>query len=223
MKRLERGEASRRVRAHLEAGARLRRRVAEETSGALLDSAEMVTAALRAGGKVMLCGNGGSAADAQHIAAEFTNRLRAGMERQALAALALTTDTSFLTSHANDVGFATVFRRQVEALGRRGDVLIVISTSGHSENLIRAVEACPARGIETVGFLGGDGGRLHSAVDLPLVVPSEDGQLVQETHIALGHLLCDLVEYTLFPEQRHSAQRRRHPGPRADSKPVREK
>jgi len=205
MKTLPRAAAARRVQEHLLAGAHLRRLVAEETTGALLDAVELVAGALRTGGKVMLCGNGGSAADAQHVAAEFTNRLRPGTERPALAALALTADTAFLTSHANDFGFATVFRRQVEALGRRGDVLVAISTTGRSENLLQAVAVCPARGIETIGLLGGDGGPLGAAVDLPVIVPCADGPLVQEVHASLGHLLCDLVEQTLFAGRRAPA------------------
>ena len=147
----------------------------------------------------MLCGNGGSAADSQHIAAEFTNRLRPDLQRAALPALsALTTDTSFLTSHANDFCFENVFQRQIEALGRPGDVLVAISSSGNSENVIRAARACRARGITTIGLLGRRGGHLGSLVDVPIIVPSDNTQHVQETHIALGHIIAELVERALF-------------------------
>jgi D-sedoheptulose 7-phosphate isomerase len=160
----------------------------------------MVTEALRTGCKVMLCGNGGSAADSQHIAAEFTNRLRPDLQRPAMAALALTTDTSFLTSNANDYGFEHVFERQVEGLGREGDVLIGISTSGNSRNVIRAVQVCRNRRIATIGLLGGSGGQLRPLVDLAVVVPSSSTQHIQEAHITIGHIVSELVEQRLFAD-----------------------
>lgn len=195
---MKRDDASR-VRAHLLTSADVKRDMAHSQGDAVAAAAELVAAALRTGNKVMLCGNGGSASDAQHIAAEFTNRLRAEVQRPALPALALTTDTSFLTSHANDYGFETVFQRQIEALGRAGDVLVAISTTGNSENVIRAVQACRASAVRTVGLLGAGGGRLRSLVDLAIVVPSDLTQHIQETHIAVGHILCELVEDALFP------------------------
>lgn len=191
-------EARCRARTHLLASADVKRRVAEDCLGGIVVAAEIVAAALSSGGKLMLCGNGGSAADSQHIAAEFTNRLTAEVRRPALAALALTTDTSFLTSHANDFAFESIFQRQIEALGRAGDVLVAISTSGSSENVVCAVRACRARGIRTIGLLGGTGGQLRSLVDVPLVVPSHNSQHIQEAHIAIGHVICDLVENALF-------------------------
>jgi D-sedoheptulose 7-phosphate isomerase len=194
-------DARERARAHLLASAEVKRRIAETCLDEIVAGAEMIAQSLQAGGKVMLCGNGGSAADSQHIAAEFTNRLRAELERPALAALALTTDTSFLTSNANDYGFEHVFGRQVEALGREGDVLIGISTSGNSENVMRAVKFCRGRSIKTIGLLGGNGGQLRELVDLAIVVPSTNTQRIQEGHITVGHILCDLVERAVFGDK----------------------
>ena len=197
---MDTADAESRTRAHLRASADVKLLLAERESGAIVAGARTIADALRRGGKLMLCGNGGSAADAQHIAAELTNRFRPDVERPAFAAMSLTTDTSFLTSHANDFAFETIFQRQVEALGRSGDVLIGISTSGGSENVIRAVRACRERGIKTIGLLGGNGGRLRALVDLPLVVPSHNTQYIQESHIAIGHILSDLVERALIGE-----------------------
>jgi D-sedoheptulose 7-phosphate isomerase len=146
----------------------------------------------------MLCGNGGSAADAQHIASEFTSRLRSSMERPGIPAVALTTDTSFLTARANDYSFDEVFERLVDALGRPGDVLIGISTSGGSRNVIRAVVRSKEKQILTIGMLGGTGGALAQLVHLPIVVPSDCTQFVQESHISIGHVLCQLVEEMLY-------------------------
>lgn len=191
-------EERERARAHLLASAETKQRMAETCLDAILQAAERITAALRAGGKLMLCGNGGSAADSQHIAAELTNRLSARFERPALPALALTTDTSFLTAHANDYGFETVFERQVAALGRAGDVLVAISTTGHSKNVVRAVQFCRQREIVTIALLGGDGGRLLGLADIAIVVPGTNTQHIQEGHITIGHIVCDLVERALF-------------------------
>ncbi|MGD2069792.1 MAG: SIS domain-containing protein [Gemmatimonadota bacterium] len=154
--------------------------------------ARLTTEALRGGGKLLFCGNGGSAADAQHLAAEYVVRFR--RDRPGLAALALTTDTSVLTAGANDFGFGEVFARQVQALGREGDVLFLHSTSGESENLLRAAEVARAAGIVTVGLLARGGGRLRERVDHALVVPTDVTAHAQELHLALGHLICDLVD-----------------------------
>lgn len=159
--------------------------------------AEALTGCLRQGGKVLLCGNGGSAADAQHLAAELVNRFL--RERPALPAIALTTDTSILTATANDRAFEEVFGRQVEALGRPGDVLWLLSTSGRSPNLHRAVRAARARRMSVLALLGGDGGGLPALCDLAVVVPSALSPRVQEVHILLGHILCEAVEGALFP------------------------
>lgn len=159
-------------------------------------AALMLIGAVRAGKKILFFGNGGSAADAQHLAAEFVNRYQ--MERPGLAAIALTTDTSILTSIANDTTFTEVFSRQIEALGQEGDVAVAITTSGRSPNVIRGVEAARQRGLRTIGLLGKDGGRVKSLVDLPIVVPSDSTSRIQEVHITIGHILCELVEQALY-------------------------
>lgn len=144
------------------------------------------------GYKILLCGNGGSAADAQHLAAELIGRFV--KERRSLAAVALTTDTSILTSIANDYSYDTVFERQVEGLGRAGDVLIGISTSGNSENVLRAMKKARDIGMHTIGLTGEDGGKLKSICDLTLIVPSRITARIQEMHILAGHIICELVE-----------------------------
>jgi len=161
----------------------------------LTTAAEAAARAVRGGNRILFCGNGGSAADAQHLAAELVGRLV--RDRRALPGLALTTDSSALTCIGNDFGFDEVFARQVEGLGRAGDVLIAISTSGNSRNVIRAVEVAKPLGIYTVGFLGRDGGKLAALVDLPIVVPSQETARIQEAHIFLGHVFCALVEQAL--------------------------
>jgi D-sedoheptulose 7-phosphate isomerase len=160
-------------------------------------AAEVVVESLREGGRVLLCGNGGSAADCQHIATELVCRLSKQRDRPAISALALTTDSSVLTAYSNDSGFEGVFARQVDAHGRKGDVLIAISTSGKSPNILRAVRAAKSRGLRTVGLIGA-GGPLVSEVDCAVVVPDTDTQHIQETLLPLEHLLCDLVETKLY-------------------------
>lgn len=187
------------IKNHLAASAAVKGRLSESNVlPVIIAAAWRVAAAVESGGKIMLCGNGGSAADSQHLAAEFTSRLRVSMERPAIAALALTTDTSFLTARANDYGFDEVFERLVHGLGRPGDVLIGISTSGGSRNVIRAVTAARSKEITTLGFLGGTGGELASLVDFPIIVPSDSTQHIQECHITIGHILCELVEEMLY-------------------------
>ncbi len=161
--------------------------------------AEKVALAFTADRKLLLCGNGGSAADAQHIAAEFVNRFT--LERPPLPAIALTTDTSIITSIGNDYSFEEVFSKQVKALGMEGDVLLAISTSGNSKNLLLAVKDAKRQGIHTVGLLGKDGGKLAGMVDMALVVKADNTARIQEAHILAGHILCHLVDYILF--QRH--------------------
>jgi D-sedoheptulose 7-phosphate isomerase len=165
---------------------------------AVAHAAEMIIAGARAGGKVLVFGNGGSAADAQHIAAELVNRLN--YDHPPIPAIALTTDTSILTSIGNDSSFDEVFERQVRALGRAGDVALAISTSGNSPNVLRAVEAARDIGITTIGLAGRDGGKLAALVDLALVVHVDSTQRIQETHITIAHILCELVEDALYPE-----------------------
>lgn len=154
--------------------------------------AAQVVDVLDGGGKLLFCGNGGSAADAQHLAAEYVVRFQ--KRRRSLPALALTTDTSILTAGANDFGFETIFSRQVEGLGRPGDLLFLHSTSGESENLIRAAEAAKSVGVHTVAFLARGGGRLAGLVDHALVIPTDSTARAQELHITLGHIICQMVE-----------------------------
>lgn len=158
----------------------------------LLSAAQTCSNSIKSGGKVFFIGNGGSAADAQHLAAELVGRLVC--ERRALPGLALTTDSSALTCIGNDYGFDHVFSRQVEGLGRAGDVLIAISTSGNSKNILRAVESCRMLNITTIGLLGCKGGQLAPMVDLPIVVPHTTTARIQEAHIFLGHQLCQMIE-----------------------------
>jgi D-sedoheptulose 7-phosphate isomerase len=186
-----------RVRALLEESARVKRALAAEQADAIARAAGILVACFRAGGKALLFGNGGSAADAQHIAAEWSGRL--SQDRAALPALALTTNASEITALGNDYGFERVFARLVEAHGRRGDVAISISTSGDSPNVLAAVDEARARGLHTVALTGRGGGRLAPRVDLAIVVPSQDTQRIQESHIAIGHVLALLVEEALFP------------------------
>lgn len=170
--------------------------LAAETGDSLAEAAAglaaMVLETFGAGGKLLFCGNGGSAADAQHLAAEYV--VRFSRHRRPLPAIALTTDTSILTAGGNDYGFETIFERQVRALGRPGDLLILHSTSGQSGNLVAAARAAREGGVKTVALLARGGGRLREEVDLPLVVRTEVTARAQELHIALGHIVCDLVE-----------------------------
>lgn len=154
---------------------------------------------LKKGGKMLLCGNGGSAADAQHIAAEMVVRLNTGNNRPAIPALALSVDTSVLTACGNDYRFEDIFSRQIEALGNRSDTLIAISTSGNSANIIEAVNMAHEKGLYVIGFLGGDGGKLKKLVDLSIIIPATHTARIQEAHITIAHIICDLVEMELFP------------------------
>ncbi|MBS1788618.1 MAG: D-sedoheptulose 7-phosphate isomerase [Acidobacteria bacterium] len=174
-----------------------KRRFFEHSAADVARAAEMIIAAMRAGGKLLIFGNGGSAADAQHIAAELAFKM--GRERQALPAIALTTDTSLLTAISNDRHFDYVFARQIQAIGRKGDVALAISTSGNSSNVLQAVEQARAMEISTIGLLGGAGGRMAELVDLPLIVPHHDTPRIQEVHIAIGHIICQLIEDELCP------------------------
>jgi D-sedoheptulose 7-phosphate isomerase len=153
---------------------------------------ETIIQTFKNGNKVLLCGNGGSAADSQHIAAEFVGRFK--RERKALPAIALSTDTSILTAVGNDYSIDRIFSRQVEALARPGDAVIGISTSGKSPNIIEAMKTAKNHGSKTIAFLGGNGGPLKDIVDIPLVIPSNDTPRIQECHILLGHIICDIVE-----------------------------
>jgi D-sedoheptulose 7-phosphate isomerase len=187
------------VRGHLEESATVKLAVARTLVPDILAAADLLTATFRGGGKVLLCGNGGSAADCQHVAAELVHRLSKDFERPGLAAIALTTDTSLLTGFANDVDFAGVFERQVRALGRPGDLLVGISTSGSSTNVVRAVRAARALGLRTL-VLTSLGGHLHDLADVAIAVPSHDTQHIQEAHLSIEHVLCYVVERDLFAD-----------------------
>jgi D-sedoheptulose 7-phosphate isomerase len=187
--------AAQTVSRHLLGLAALAETVERELSTAIVGVADEVVGTFELGGKVMFCGNGGSAADAQHLATEYVVRFR--RNRRPLPAIALTTDTSLLTAAANDFGFEQVFARQVEALGAAGDLLILHSTSGVSPNLIAAARAARTKGVRSVALLARGGGPLASEVDLPLVLPTDEGAHAQELHIAIGHIICEVVESLL--------------------------
>jgi D-sedoheptulose 7-phosphate isomerase len=176
----------------LRESAALKVHVAETQGASIQAMIECIWESMQQGGKLLICGNGGSAADAQHLATECMVRLEA--ERAPLPAIALTTDTSLLTAAGNDYGFETIFARQVAGLGRPGDVLLAISTSGNSPNVVCAVEEAHRRGLRTLGLLGRDGGRLKDMVHIALVVPSSNTQRIQEVHITIGHILCGTME-----------------------------
>jgi D-sedoheptulose 7-phosphate isomerase len=180
------------VEQHLSGLATVAQRAATELSGPVAEIARLVAERLAAGNKLLFCGNGGSAADAQHLATEYVVRFR--RNRRALPAIALTTDTSLLTAAANDLGFESVFARQVEAIGRPGDILFLHTTSGESPNLIAAADAARAAGVLTVGMLGGRGGTLRAHVDHAVLVPTDSGAHAQELQLAIGHAICDIVE-----------------------------
>ena len=190
-----------RIRAHFEGTIAAQTRAREVLPGVAAHAAAKLAETFVAGGRVLACGNGGSAADSQHFAAEFTNRFE--RERPPLAAIALTTDTSALTAIGNDYHFDQVFSKQVEALARAGDALVAISTSGGSANIVAAVEAAHAAGAWVIALTGRDGGRLAKALgpdDIELRVPAERTAHIQEVHIVLLHCLCDLVDRRLYPE-----------------------
>jgi D-sedoheptulose 7-phosphate isomerase len=177
----------------------LKRRVLETQGPQVAAAASMLVQVFKAGGRVLIFGNGGSAADAQHLAAEFVNRFQ--VERPPLAALALTTDSSILTAVANDDDFSKVFAKQVRAFGKPGDLAWGISTSGNSPNVVAGLDAARDLGLQTLALSGGGGGPVAAAADLALIVPSQSTPRVQEVHITIGHVLCDLVDYLLFPEK----------------------
>jgi D-sedoheptulose 7-phosphate isomerase len=188
------------IAAHLERSLAALQRTAQDA--ALLATARQIAAtviaALRSGNKLLVIGNGGSAADAQHIAAEIVGRYK--QERPAYAAIALTTDTSALTAIANDYGFEQVFARQIEGLGQRGDVLVALSTSGRSPNILAALRTARERGLVTIGFTGGQGKALGALCDHLLVSPSDDTPIVQQIHLTVAHGLCDEIEQALMRE-----------------------
>lgn len=161
---------------------------------------ELLANVCKNGGKMLFCGNGGSAADSQHLAAEMVIRLRGNINRAAIPAIALTVDPSIMTAGGNDIGFENIFARCVEAYGRPGDALIGISTSGNSENVMRAIHQAKKQGVLTIGLLGAGGGKILAECDASVVVPSKVTARVQESHILIGHIWCEMIEENLFPE-----------------------
>ncbi len=174
---------------------RVKKLVAKELAEGIAKASQWMIECFKSGGKVLLFGNGGSAADAQHIATELVCRFQ--RERRALPALALSTNSSLVTAQANDLGFETIFSRQIEAWAKKKDIAIAISTSGNSPNILEGMKKAKELGMRTIGFIGKGGGRLKGLVDLPLIVPSDDVPRIQEAHITMGHIICHLVEEEL--------------------------
>jgi D-sedoheptulose 7-phosphate isomerase len=162
------------------------------------EAIDLIKQSIESSGKIMLCGNGGSAADSQHLATEFVIRLSHDINRPAIAAIALTTDSSNLTAGGNDIGFENVFARSVEALGRKGDVLIGISTSGNSKNVINAFAKAKEKGVKTIAFLGSGGGKMKGLAEVDIIIPSSNTQRIQEGHITVGHIICEAVEREMY-------------------------
>jgi D-sedoheptulose 7-phosphate isomerase len=185
------------IRAYFDASASVLSRVADACGDAIERSASLLVGAFRNGGKLLLCGNGGSAADCQHMATELVSRFSPELDRPPIPAIALTTDTSFLTAFANDCGYEGVFERQVRAHGRGGDVLLAISTSGNSRNVLAAARAAQELGMKVIG-LTGPAGDLATVADIAIAIPSRDTQHMQEAHLAVEHLLCSLIERGLY-------------------------
>ncbi len=187
-----------RIRRDFEESADVKRRFAKDQAERVAEAAGRMIAAYRSGNKAIFFGNGGSACDASHLAAELVNRYK--KDRAGLPALALAADPAVVTSISNDYHYEDLFARQVQALGQPGDIAIAISTSGNSPNVLKGVDAAREKGLFTIGFTGHGGGKLAARVDMAFVVPSRDTARIQETHITLGHLLCELVEEALFPD-----------------------
>ena len=185
------------VAAHLLASAEMKRQIAHHCVDSILAAANLIAHSLASGGKLLLCGNGGSAADCQHMAGELVNWLNKDFQRPGLAAIALTTDSSILSAIANDSGFESIFERQVQALGKPEDVLLGISTSGNSPNVVRAVIAAQKIGMKAIA-LTGESGKLTAIADVTVAVPSNNTQYIQEGHLSIEHILCSLVEQQLF-------------------------
>jgi len=183
----------------LEESADIKKMVAKTLSDLIVNAINMIISAYKAGGKVLLIGNGGSAADAQHIAAELVGRFK--LERVGLPAIALTTNTSILTSVANDYKYDNVFSRQVEALANKKDILIAITTSGNSMNVLKAVEMARLKNVKVIGLTGRDGGKLKDMADMTIIIPSDNTPRIQEAHITIGHIICNFVEREFFNEK----------------------
>lgn len=189
-----------RIKKGLLASAELKKTVADTLCGEILKATQLIKNSLANGGKLLLMGNGGSAGDAQHIAAELVGRFK--KERKALPAIALTTNSSTLTALGNDYEYAVIFARQVEAFVRKGDVVVGITTSGNSENVVRALKLANEMGASTIGLLGNQGGKAKDVVTVAIVVPSNDTARIQEVHITIGHIICEILEQELAQEKK---------------------
>ena len=186
------------IQDELTASADTKKKIFEQCADKIIKAVDIIINALNQKKKLLLCGNGGSAADSQHIATEFVVRMNPAIKRPGMPAIALTTDSSLLTAGANDFGYDNVFAREVEALGVAGDVLIGISTSGKSESVNNAFRTAKSKGMATIAFLGKDGGASKDLADLAIVIPSDDTQRIQEGHITVGHIICALVEREMY-------------------------
>ncbi|HXG00537.1 MAG TPA: D-sedoheptulose 7-phosphate isomerase [Bacteroidota bacterium] len=186
------------IKDELTASAETKKRIIETCTDRIVKAVDVIIDALNKKKKILFCGNGGSAADAQHLATEFVIRMNPSIKRPGIPAIALTTDSSMLTAGANDIGYDNVFARAVEAIGNEGDVLIGISTSGKSESVNNALRMAKAKGMKTIGFLGKDGGSSKDLCDVAIIVPSNDTQRIQEGHITIGHIICGLVETEMY-------------------------
>ena len=186
------------ISTHIKGSIKIKEQVIDQCSNDIEKAITDILSCFRSGNKLLICGNGGSAADAQHLAAEFVIRLSHDVDRPALPAIALTTDTSQLTAGGNDIGFEKVFARQVEAYGKPGDVLLGISTSGNSKNILRAFKLAKEKDIKTIGLLGSGGGEAKSICDTSILIPSDNIQHIQEAHLTVEHIICEWVERQLF-------------------------
>ncbi|MCD6162246.1 MAG: SIS domain-containing protein [candidate division Zixibacteria bacterium] len=186
------------IKAQLIESAELKIKLAEQSAKIIYEAAMMCVDAMKRNGKIMFCGNGGSAADSQHLATELVVRLTGKFDRPALPGLALAANAATLTACANDYGFEQVFARQIEAFGKSGDILFAISTSGNSANVIEAVKTARKMKIHTIGFLGGNGGQLSALADKPIIIPSDCVQRIQESHITIGHIIIGIIEKEAF-------------------------
>lgn len=183
---------NKKIEAVITESVRIKEAVCKSQAGNIEKAASLITGALKSGGKLLVFGNGGSAADSQHIVAELVGRFK--KERKALAAVALTTNTSILTAIANDYSYDATFSRQIEALGRKGDVALGLSTSGNSANVIGAMKKAKTLGLVTIALIGGEGGKLKGICDLEIIIPSKDTPRIQESQAMIGHVICELVE-----------------------------
>ncbi|RCK73077.1 MAG: Phosphoheptose isomerase 1 [Ignavibacteriae bacterium] len=185
------------IQDQLEDSAATKKKMFEACASSIIKAVDLIFNALNNHKKILICGNGGSAADSQHIAAELVIRMTKP-NRPPVAAIALTTDTSILTAGGNDIGFENIFSRQVEALGNEGDILIAISTSGNSENVNRAIQQAKNKQMKVIGLLGKDGGVSKNLVDIPIIIPADDTQRIQEGHITVAHIICGIIENEMF-------------------------